>query len=64
MFRSRRPVWQVDMGDGTWAAACQSCRTPLGRGPKAKVQRAARGHSCHFATGNSPNPGRPRQRSR
>jgi hypothetical protein len=27
-------LWQVDMGDGTWAVCCLVCQTPLYRGPK------------------------------
>jgi hypothetical protein len=39
-------LWQVDMGDGTWAVSCMACRIALYRGPKAGAERAARGHYC------------------
>jgi len=43
---ARRPIWQIDMGDGTWSACCLGCRLPLGRGPRAAVARAACTHVC------------------
>jgi hypothetical protein len=42
---ARRPIWLIDMGDGTWAVSCMACRIAH-RGPKAGAERAARGHYC------------------
>jgi hypothetical protein len=28
-------LWQVDLGDGTWAVCCLACQTSLYRGAKA-----------------------------
>ena len=41
-----RSLWQIDMGDGTWAVCCMACRIALYRGPKAGADRASRGHRC------------------
>jgi hypothetical protein len=41
-----RSLWQIDMGDGTWAVCCMACCLALYRGPKAGAERAARGHHC------------------
>jgi DNA-directed RNA polymerase subunit RPC12/RpoP len=41
-----RSLWQIDMGDGTWAVCCMACRIALYRGPKAGADRAVRGHRC------------------
>ena len=41
-----RSLWQIDMGDGTWAVCCMACRIALYRGPKAGADRALRGHRC------------------
>jgi hypothetical protein len=41
-----RSLWQIDMGDGTWAVCCMACRLALYRGPKVGADRAARGHAC------------------
>jgi hypothetical protein len=41
---ARRPVWLVDLGDGTWAVSCMACRLALYRGSKAGAERAARHH--------------------
>jgi hypothetical protein len=41
-----RSLWQIDMGDGTWAVCCTACRLALYRGPKAGADRAFRGHRC------------------
>jgi hypothetical protein len=30
-------LWQVDMGDGTWAVCCLACRLPLFRGSHAEA---------------------------
>jgi hypothetical protein len=43
---ARRPIWQIDMGDGTWAVSCMARRIALYRGPKAGAERAARAHFC------------------
>jgi hypothetical protein len=32
-------LWQVDLGDGTWAVCCLACQTPLYRGPKPIADR-------------------------
>jgi len=32
---ARRPIWLIDLGDGTWAVSCMACRIALYRGPKA-----------------------------
>jgi hypothetical protein len=37
----RRPIWLVDLGDGTWAVSCMACRLALYRGSKAGADRAA-----------------------
>jgi hypothetical protein len=43
----RRTIWQIDMGDGTWAVCCLACRLPLYRGPKlAAATRVFRTHLC------------------
>jgi hypothetical protein len=42
----RRPIWLVDLGDGTWAVSCMACRLALYRGSKAGADRAAAAHSC------------------
>ena len=41
-----RSLWQIDMGDGTWAVCCMACRIALYRGPKAGADPAVRGHRC------------------
>jgi hypothetical protein len=43
---ARRPVWLVDLGDGTWAVSCMACRLALYRGSKAGADRAAAAHDC------------------
>ena len=43
---ARRPIWLIDLGDGTWAVSCMACRIALYRGHKAGADRAARGHCC------------------
>jgi hypothetical protein len=44
---ARRTIWQIDMGDGTWAVCCMACRLPLYRGPKlAAADRVFRHHLC------------------
>jgi hypothetical protein len=42
----RRPIWLVDLGDGTWAVSCMACRLALYRGSKAGADRAAAAHYC------------------
>jgi hypothetical protein len=46
MTMAHRPIWLIDMGDGTWSACCMACRIALYRGAKAGADRAARGHYC------------------
>jgi hypothetical protein len=41
-----RTLWQIDMGDGTWAVCCMACRLALYRGPKAGADRALASHRC------------------
>ena len=43
---ARRPIWLIDLGDGTWAVSCMACRIALYRGPTAGADRAAAAHSC------------------
>jgi hypothetical protein len=43
---ARRPIWLIDLGDGTWAVSCMACRIALYRGPKAGAERAAAAHYC------------------
>ena len=43
----RRTIWQIDMGDGTWAVCCMVCRLPLYRGRKlAAAERVFANHLC------------------
>jgi hypothetical protein len=45
--QARRLVWQIDMGDGTHAACCMACSTPLYRGrSKGAARSAADNHRC------------------
>jgi hypothetical protein len=39
-------LWQVDMGDGTWAVCCLACRLPLYRGAKPEADRVFDTHVC------------------
>jgi hypothetical protein len=39
-------IWTIQMGDGTWAVACQWCRCSLGRGNEGWARRAAERHTC------------------
>ena len=39
-------LWQVDMGDGTWAVCCLACRLPLSRGAKPTADRVFDSHVC------------------
>jgi hypothetical protein len=43
---ARRPIWLIDLGDGTWAVSCMACRIALYRGSKAGADRAAHNHYC------------------
>jgi hypothetical protein len=43
---ARRPIWLINLGDGTWAVSCMACRLALYRGPKAGAEGAARAHFC------------------
>ena len=40
-----RTLWQIDMGDGTWAVACRTCRLSY-RGPKAGADLLFDTHQC------------------
>jgi hypothetical protein len=46
-------LWQINMGDGTWAVCCMAwavccmaCRQPLFRGPKQQADRVFDSHTC------------------
>jgi hypothetical protein len=39
-------LWQVDMGDGTWAVCCLACQTLLYRGPKPIADVVFDTHGC------------------
>jgi hypothetical protein len=41
-----RPLWLIDMGDGTWAVCCMACRLALCRGPKPVADRVFAAHRC------------------
>jgi hypothetical protein len=43
---ARASLWQIDMGDGTWAVCCTACRLPLYRGDKRTADRVFAGHRC------------------
>jgi hypothetical protein len=56
-------LWQVDMGDGTWAVCCLTCQTPLYRGPKPIADLVFDTHGCERVlplTTSTPTPRRPR----
>jgi hypothetical protein len=57
---ARRSLWQIDMGDGTWAVCCMACRLALFRGDKPTADRVFAGHRCEPVV---PLP-RPRRRRR
>ena len=38
-------LWQIDMGDGTWAVSCRPCRLSY-RGPKAGADLLFDTHLC------------------
>jgi hypothetical protein len=57
-------VWQVGMGDGTWAVCCLACRIVLYRGPKPQADRVFDTHDCEpvvplTTTTTTPTTGRP-----
>jgi hypothetical protein len=39
-------LWQVDLGDGTWAVCCLACRTASYRGAKPEADRVFDTHVC------------------
>ena len=41
-----RNLWQIHMGDGTWAVCCMACRVALYRGPKHIADRTFARHRC------------------
>jgi hypothetical protein len=41
-----RPLWLIDMGDGTWAVCCMACRLGLYRGPKPGADQVFAAHRC------------------
>jgi hypothetical protein len=43
---ARRPIWLINMADGTWSVCCMVCRLPLYRGTRAGAERAAANHDC------------------
>jgi hypothetical protein len=43
---ARGSLWQIDMGDGTWAVCCMACRLSLYRGDKRTADRIFAGHRC------------------
>ena len=43
---ARGSLWQINMGDGTWAVCCTACRLPLYRGDKRTADRVFAGHRC------------------
>jgi hypothetical protein len=38
-------LWQIDMGDGTWAVSCRTCRLSY-RGPKPQADLLFDSHLC------------------
>jgi hypothetical protein len=57
---ANRNLWQIDMGDGTWAVCCMACRLALYRGNKRTADRAVASHRCEPVIPLS----RPRRRRR
>ena len=53
----RRPIWLIDLGDGTWAVTCMACRLALYRGSKAGADRVAAAH--YLRTRHPPRPPAP-----
>ena len=43
---ARRPIWLINMGDGTWSVCCLVCRLPLYRGDQRTADRVAATHFC------------------
>jgi hypothetical protein len=43
---AHRNLWQIDMGDGTWAVCCLACRRALYRGAKPVADRVFASHRC------------------
>ena len=43
---AHRNLWQIDMGDGTWAVCCMACRLALYRGNKRTADRVFASHRC------------------
>jgi hypothetical protein len=43
---ARGSLWQINMGDGTWAVCCMACRLALYRGEKRTADRVFAGHRC------------------
>ena len=43
---ARRPIWLIDLGDGTWAVSCMACRLALYRGDKGTADRVFNRHRC------------------
>jgi hypothetical protein len=43
---ARGSIWQINMGDGTWAVCCTACRLALYRGDKRTADRVFAGHRC------------------
>jgi hypothetical protein len=41
-----RNLWLIDMGDGTWAVCCMTCRRALFHGPKPIADRIFASHRC------------------
>ena len=39
---ANRNLWQIDMGDGTWAVCCMACRRALFRGPRPVARSGVR----------------------
>ncbi len=54
-------LWQVDMGDGTWAVCCLACRLPLHRDAKPEADRVFDTHAYEPVVPlTTPTPRRPR----
>ena len=57
---AHRNLWQIDMGDDTWAVCCMACRLALYRGNKRTADRVVASHRCEPVLPLS----RPRRRRR
>jgi hypothetical protein len=42
----RRPIWLIDMDDGTFAVSCSACELNLYRGGRRHAERVYRQHRC------------------